>query len=453
MKTAAVILAAGQGTRMRSKTPKVLHLIVGKPMLWHAMNSVRMADTEKTIVVVGHAAELLKETIGEESATFVLQTERLGTGHAVMQAEEALKGKVDQVLVMYGDMPLWRPETLRMMIETQEQNEGPMTMATIIADDPRGFGRVVRNSSGSVLAIVEEPQCTSEQLEIKELNVGLYCFDADWLWEALKRIKLSPKGEYYLTDAAEVAVADGRRVIAVPIQDHAEAIGVNTRIHLSEAEALMRQRINRKFMLSGVTMIDPAHTYIEASVKIGQDTVIRPNTWICGNTVIGDGCDLGPNTIITECIIGNECVVLASVLEKAVLENYVDIGPFGRLRKGAHLADHVHMGNFGEVKNSYLSPGVKMGHFSYIGDAQVGENVNIGCGTITCNFDGANKNKTVIGNDAFIGSGSMLVAPLELGPNSITGAGSVVTHDVPANSTVVGVPARIHTKGKNTKAT
>jgi len=453
MKTAAVILAAGHGTRMHSKLHKVLHPIVGKPMLWHSLNSAKQAGSQKPVVVIGHAADEVQAAIGADAADFVIQAEQHGTGHDVQQAEQALKGKVDQVLVMYGDMPLWRPATLQMVIEMQEKNDGPMTLATIEVDDPRGFGRVARKPDGSLLAIVEEAQCTPEQIAIKELNVSLYCFEASWLWDALRRVELSPKGEYYLTDTVALAVADGGTVITVSIQDHAEAIGVNTRIHLSEAEAMMRRRINHELMLSGVTLIDPDHTYIEPDVKIGQDTVIRPNTWIRGKTVIGEGCDLGPNTIITECIIGNECVVLASVLEKAVLENHVDIGPFGRLRKGAHLADHVHLGNFGEVKNSYLSPGVKMGHFSYVGDAHVGENANIGCGTITCNFDGANKNKTIIGNDAFIGSGTMLVAPLELGENSITGAGSVVTHDVPANSTVVGVPARIHQKGKNSKAT
>jgi bifunctional UDP-N-acetylglucosamine pyrophosphorylase/glucosamine-1-phosphate N-acetyltransferase len=343
-------------------------------------------------------------------------------------------------------MPLWRTETLQAIIAIQSENAGPMTMATLEAEDPRGFGRVVRAADGSVQAIVEEPQCTPAQLQIKELNVGLYCFDADWLWDALKKVQLSPKGEYYLTDMVGLAVAEGKSVKSVPVLEAAEAIGINTRVHLSEAEGLMRERVNRTYMEAGVTMIDPQRTYIEVGVAIGQDTVLYPDTYLRGATTIGEGCQVGPNTIISDSQVGNGCTILASVLEKAVLENNVEMGPFARLRPGAHLADHVHMGNFGEVKNSYLSPGVKMGHFSYIGDTQVGENVNIGCGTVTCNYDGQHKNKTVIGDNTFIGSGTMLVAPLTIGENAYTGAGSVVTHDVPDGTTVVGVPARAHKK-------
>ena len=451
MKTAAVILAAGKGTRMNSTLPKGLHPLMGKPMLLHLLDSARAAGSEKPVMVIGHGSDQVKETLGDTAADYVYQKERLGTGHALQQTESVLKGKVDQVLVMYGDMPLWQPETLQKMIEIQQANSGPMTMATIVVEDPRGFGRIVRADNGNVLAIVEEAQCTDEQKQIKELNVGLFCFDANWLWDALRSIKLSPKGEYYLTDTAELASGAGLPVLAVTIDDPVEAIGVNTRVHLSEAEAFLRKRINHALMESGVTLMDPSHTYIEPGVKIGRDTVIRPNTWLKGETVIGEGCDIGPNTIITDCEIGDHCTILSSVLEKAKCENYVDIGPFGRLRKGAHLADHVHMGNFGEVKNSYLAEGVKMGHFSYIGDTQVGKNVNIGCGTITCNYDGKKKNKTIIGDDTFIGSGTMLVAPLNIGERSYTGAGSVVTHDVADDVVVVGVPARELRKVKSSE--
>lgn len=450
-KTAVLILAAGQGTRMKSKLPKVLHPILGKPLLWHVLEGAAQAGCEQPVVVIGHGAEQVEETFAQSGVQFVLQAEQLGTGHAVMQAEGVLRGKVDQVLVIYGDMPLWRPETLREMIAVQTANEGPMTMGSMVADDPRGFGRVIRAENGDVLGVVEEISCTPEQMAIRELNVGLYCFDANWLWEALKQVKLSPKGEYFLTDAAGVAVAQGKRVRAVMIEDETEAIGVNTRIHLSEAEAYLRKRVNTAHMLAGVTMIDPQRTYIEVGVKIGMDTVVYPDTYLRGETVIGEGCQIGPNTIVIDSTIGDRCTVLASVMEKAVLENDIEMGPFARLRPGAHLADHVHMGNFGEVKNSYLAPGVKMGHFSYIGDAQVGENVNIGCGTVTCNYDGHQKNKTIIGENSFIGSGTMLVAPLEIGQNAYTGAGSVVTHDVPDGMTVVGVPAREHKK-KGTSA-
>lgn len=449
MKTAAVILAAGKGTRMKSKLAKVLHPLLGRSVLWHVLQAVREAGVDEIVVVVGHDAEQVRAAFADAPLTFVEQTEQLGTGHAVMQAQSVLEGKADQVLVLYGDMPLWQAGTLQTMVAMQVQNQGPLSMATIVADDPRGFGRVIRGEDGSVSAIVEEAQCTPQQLAVNELNVGLYCYDADWLWENLSAIQLSPKGEYYLTDLPEIAVQNGKQVAALVLEDESEAIGINTRVHLAEAEAVLRERVNQALMLSGVTIIDPQRTYIEPGVQIGQDTVIHPNTFLRGDTVIGEDCQIGPNSLITDCRIGNGCVILASVLDQAVCENFVHIGPFGRLRPGAHLADHVDMGNFGEVKNSYLAEGVKMGHFSYIGDSQVGRHVNIGCGTVTCNYDGKKKNKTIIGEHTFIGSGSMLVAPLEIGSHSYTGAGSVVTHDVADDTVVVGVPARVLRKGKS----
>jgi bifunctional UDP-N-acetylglucosamine pyrophosphorylase/glucosamine-1-phosphate N-acetyltransferase len=262
------------------------------------------------------------------------------------------------------------------------------------------------------------------------------------LWEALPRIPLSPKGEYYLTDLIGIAVAEGRWVQPVAVADASEMVGINTRVHLAEATTLMRQRINRRWMLAGVTLVDPAAVYIEPSVRIGRDTVIWPNTYLRGETTIGEGCELGPNTIVRDSHLGDRCTVLAAVMEGARLENDVDMGPFARLRKGAHLADGVHMGNFGEVKNAYLAPGVKMGHFSYLGDAEVGPGVNIGAGTITCNYDGKRKYKTVIEENVFLGSDTMLVAPVKIGAGASTGAGAVVTHDVPPNTLVIGVPAR-----------
>jgi bifunctional UDP-N-acetylglucosamine pyrophosphorylase/glucosamine-1-phosphate N-acetyltransferase len=275
------------------------------------------------------------------------------------------------------------------------------------------------------------------------LNVGAYCFQADWLWEALHKIEKNPKkGEYYLTDIVEIAVREDKPVHAVVHDDFIETIGINTRVHLSEAEAAMRMRINREHMLNGVSMMNPSDTYIDAGVKIGQDTLIMPNTYIHGTTEIGEGNVIGPNAIIRNSKIGNRCKVLAAVMEGAVLEDDVDMGPFARLRKGAHLMNHVHMGNFGEVKDSTLREGVKMGHFSYIGNADVGANTNIGAGTITCNYDGEKKHSTEIGEDSFIGSDTMLVAPLKLGAGARTGAGAVVTKNVPDDTLVVGMPAR-----------
>ena len=290
---------------------------------------------------------------------------------------------------------------------------------------------------------MEEYVATPEQKTIKELNVGAYCFSADWLWDALARIPKNPKkGEYYLTDAIELAVQDGLPVRALVHDNLLETIGINTRVHLAEAEAAMRQRINRDLMLAGVSMPDPASTYIDAGVRIGKDTVVLPNTYIQGQSTIGEHCEIGPNAHIRNSQIGNGCKVFMSVMEGAQLEDDVDIGPFARLRKGAHLMRHVHMGNFGEIKDSILGPGVKMGHFSYIGNATIGANTNIGAGTITCNYDGEKKHPTEIGEGAFIGSDTMLVAPLKIGKRSRTGAGAVVTKDVPDDTLAVGMPAR-----------
>jgi len=441
MRVTAILLAAGQGTRMKSKLLKVLHPVCGKPMLAYALAVSSSVSTGKPVVIVGKDGGPLRAFLGN-AAQCVLQDPPLGTGHAVRQAEASLRGKTDLVLVSYADMPLLRPETLARLVETQKKNTGPISMLTVIAADPRGFGRVIRSPDGRVQAIVEEAAATPEQLSIRELNVGAYCFSADWLWQALGRIALSKKGEYYLTDTVALAVDAGLPVQALVCDDLTESIGINTRVHLAEAEAVMRARINRAHMLAGVTIVNPDATYIDPDVTIGPDTVIWPNTYLHGKTVIGTGCCIGPNTIAEDTIIGDDCAVLAAVMEKAVVEDNVSIGPFARLRKGAHLCKGVHMGNFGEVKDTTLGPGTKMGHFSYLGNASIGPDVNIGAGTITCNYDGVHKNPTVIGEGAFIGSDTMLVAPVKVGAHARTGAGAVVTKDVEADTLVVGVPAR-----------
>ena len=442
MRVTAILLAAGQGTRMRSALPKVLHPVAGKPMIWHALEAIKQSTNEKPVVVVGHGAEAVTNYLGDSAQT-VLQESQLGTGHAVLQAESLLKDKTDLVVVCYGDMPLLRGESLQMLVEAQKKNKGPVSILTVHSDNPRGFGRILRNADGTVSAIVEEAVATAEQLQVRELNVGGYCFDANWLWEALQRIPKNPKkGEYYLTDTVELAAKDGLPVQSAVMDDLEETIGINTRVHLSECEAAMRRRINHQHMLNGVTLIDPASAYIDAGVTIGMDTVIMPNTHLHGWTDIGQGNIIGPNTIIRNSKVGDRCKVLASDLEGALLEDDVDMGPFARLRKGAHLGSHVHMGNFGEVKDSYLKDGVKMGHFSYIGNAQIGANTNIGAGTITCNYDGERKHATEIGEDVFIGSDTMLVAPLKIGDGARTGAGAIVTKNVPEDTLVVGMPAR-----------
>ena len=441
MTVTAVLLAAGQGTRMKSDLPKVLHPLLGRPMVLYGLEAARQVSTETPLLVIGHEAESIKKTLGE-TTQFALQEQQLGTGHAVMQAESLLKDQTDYVLVTYADMPLLRVETLQRLVEAQKANKGPMSVLTVIAEDPRGFGRIVRNPDGTVAAIVEEVAATEAQRNIKELNVGAYCFSAGWLWYALHQIPLSAKGEYYLTDTIALAAKENVPVQAIILEDKIETIGVNTRVHLAEAEAAMRRRINEAHMLNGVSMIDPVSTYIEAGVSIGADTVIWPNSYLQGNTSIGQNCQVGPNAHIRNSQVGNGCKVFMSVMEGALLEDNVDIGPFARLRKGARLCRGVHMGNFGEVKDSTLGPGVKMGHFSYIGNATIGAETNIGAGTITCNFDGEKKYATEIGENVFLGSDTMLVAPLKLGDGARTGAGAVVTKNVPEDTLVVGMPAR-----------
>jgi len=444
MKISAVILAAGHGTRMLSSIPKVLHPLMGKAMLHYSVDAASAATGSKPVIIIGYQAELVQQTIGE-SAQYAIQDPQLGTGHAVQQAEDLLRDKADLILVITADMPLLTERTLRQVLNahqsTGDQNT-PITMLTVNTVEPRGFGRVRRDQEKRVIGIVEEAQATPEQLTIQELNTSVYCFDADWLWEALLRIPLSPKGEYYLTDLVGTAIADGMSVQAVSLEDPEEAIGINNRVHLAEASAVLRERINRSLMLGGVTLIDPGATYVEAGVQVGQDTVIWPNTYLHGDTLVGRGCNLGPNTIIRDSHLGDNCRVLSSLLEGARLDDEVDMGPFARLRKGAHLGRGVHMGNFGEVKNSYLGPGTKMGHFSYVGDTTTGPEVNIGAGTVTCNYDGEQKHHTEIGAGAFIGSDTMLVAPVRLGEGARTGAGAVVTRNVSDYTLAVGAPAR-----------
>lgn len=441
MDTIAVILAAGHGTRMKSQTPKVLHPLMGKPLVRYSVELAGSVTERKAYVVIGHGAELVEKELGSE-VNFITQERQLGTGHAVQQAALALKDFSGQILVISADMPLLLNKTITGLIQTQNGNSGPLSLLTVSGKESRGFGRIIRGKDGKVTAIVEEAQATPSQLALTEYNVGAYCADASWLWEALQKIYKSPKGEYYLTDIVQIASEAGQQIHASHVGDPAEALGINTRQHLAEAEKALRLRINTGWMLNGVTMIDPDQVYIEPEVKLQRDTTIWPGTYIKGKTEIGSGCVLGPNTIIESSQLGNDCRILASVMEFATLENDVEMGPFCHLRKGAHLASHVHMGNFGEVKDSYLGEGTKMGHFSYIGNAKIAEKVNIGAGTITCNYDGKSKHTTIIEEEVFIGSDTMLVAPVRIGKRARTGAGSVVTKDVAPDDIVIGVPAR-----------
>jgi bifunctional UDP-N-acetylglucosamine pyrophosphorylase / glucosamine-1-phosphate N-acetyltransferase len=448
MKCESVILAAGLGTRMRSRQAKVMHPLGGRPLLQWTLEACRQAAGRTPFVVVGPRAADVRAAL-EGQAHVVEQAERLGTGHALLQAAPALQGGAPLVLVVGADMPLLRPETLRRLIERQAQSGARLTLLSARSDVSRGFGRVLRDADGRVREVIEEAHATAEQLGVRELNTSVYCFQGDWLWQALPALPLSPKGEYYLTDLVARAAAEGGADSLV-VDDPDEIIGVNTREHLAEAEAALRRRINRGWMLAGVTLLDPATAYIGPEVQLAPDTVILPNTMLDGRTVVGEGCRLGPDTRIVDSTLGRDCVVQASVVEGATLGDGVDVGPFSHLRAGAQLMQGVHIGNFAEVKNSVLGPGVKMGHFSYVGDAAVGEQANIGAGAITCNFNReGRKSRTEIGAGAFIGSDSLLVAPVRVGEQAATGAGAVVTRDVPDHGLAVGMPARVIRKLKD----
>jgi len=436
-----IILAAGMGTRMKSATPKVLHELLGKPMIAYLLDAVADLCEEPPVVIVGSGAQQVRDVLGER-ARFIVQEPQLGTAHAVKCARELLRGGSRTVIVANSDFPLITKQTCQKLVEAHRQSGACLTISTVVADDPRGFGRILRDDEGHIMGIVEEKDASDEQKTIRELNSNPYCFDADWLWEALERVEKSLAGEYYLTDLVEIAYRAGVGIASIEIEDHDESIGINNRLHLAEAVKALQRRINRAWMLAGVTMIDPDRVYIDESVRIGRDTVLYPEVYLRAGTTIGENCCIGPSVIMSDTRVGNHCRILFAMLESARLEDDIDMGPFGHLRRGAHLDDHVHMGNFGEVKNAYLGPGVKMGHFSYVGDAHIGANVNIGAGTITCNYDGVGKHKTEIDEDVFIGSDTMLVAPVKIGKGAKTGAGAVVTHDVPPGALVVGVPAK-----------
>lgn len=441
MNLAVVVLAAGHGTRIKSGMPEVLHPLAGRPMVQFVLEAVLALQPVQTAVVVGHGADSVRTALGEH-LTYVYHQEQRDTGHAVQQADEVLAGRAKTVLVLYGDTPLIREATLRTMVDYHETEGATVTLLTFRPEGLAGHGRIVRErSTGQVQAIVEDIEPSPERT-LGEVSSGILCFRDDWLWPNLDRLDPGSNGAAQLTGLVALACEQKELVTALAVADPLEVLGVDQRSTLAQAEAEMRRRINTRWMQDGVTIIHPEMTYIEVDVEIGIDTVVWPNTYLQGQTRIGRNCTLGPGSIIRDSRIGNGCRIELSVVEQAVMEDESNVGPFGHLRKGAHLGPGAHMGNFGEVKNSYLGPGVKMGHFSYLGDATVGAEANIGAGTVTCNYDGENKHPTVIGEEAFVGSGSMLVAPVTIGRGAKLGAGSVVTHDVPPDSVAYGVPAR-----------
>lgn len=436
-----VILAAGQGTRIKSKRPKVLHEIVGRPMVDYAIDAARAIGSLRPIVVIGYGADDVQQAIGDR-VEYVLQSSQRGTGHAVLQARDQIDRASDLVLVLYGDTPFITTDTLRRLIDTHLAANAMLSLITFRPVDPALYGRIIRDERKRVIDIIEHKEATPDQRAMGECNSGIFCYKTDWLLSHLDQLQpRTGHGELYLTDLVSIAAREGAMVASTEC-DEAEVLGINDRVQLAQAEKLMRDRINTNLMINGVTLIDPATTYIQASVVVGADTIIYPNTHLYGQTIIGRECVVGPNTIIHDSTIGDRCEITASMLDGATLEDDVNIGPFSHMRKGAYLSQGVHIGNFAEVKSSRLGPGTKQGHFSYLGDATIGADVNIGAGTITCNFDGVDKHKTEIGEGTFIGSDTMIVAPVKIGKGAKTGAGSVVTHDVADGELVYGVPAK-----------
>lgn len=433
----AVILAAGQGTRMKSKLYKVLHPVCGKPMVQHVVDHIQTLDVNRIVTIVGHGAEKVKQQLGNKSE-YVLQAEQLGTAHAVQQAEAILGSEEGTTLVVCGDTPLIRPETMQALFEHHQAKKAKATILTAIAENPTGYGRILRGDNGQVEQIVEQKDASIEQQLVKEINTGTYCFDNKALFETLKLVKNdNAQGEYYLPDVIEILQKQGDVVEAYVTEDFEETLGVNDRVALSQAEALMRTRINEKHMRNGVTIINPEATYISADAMIGPDTVIQPGSMIEGATVIGEECIIGPNTQIIDSRIGDRTTVHSSVVRESVIAEETAIGPFANIRPLSDIGSHVKIGNFVEVKKSKLDNGTKVSHLSYIGDAEIGSNVNIGCGSITVNYDGKNKFQTIIEDDVFVGCNTNLVAPVKVGKGSFIAAGSTITKEVPEDALAI----------------
>ena len=443
MSLAGVVMAAGEGKRMRSRIPKPLHRICGKEMICYPVDLLRRAGAERVVVVVSpNNRDSIRAVLGD-TVEYAVQEQPDGTGGAVASCRELLEGTAERVLVIGGDTPLVSDDSVAGLTARHSAYNAQMTILTGTALGPSDLGRVIVQNE-KVCRIVEAAEAAGTPDEAAtQFNAGVYCFESKWLWESIKRVPVGPSGERYLTALAAIGGEDGAEVLASEAADPAEVFGVNDRIQLAIVEEVMRHYIRERWMLAGVTLTDIGSVYIDADVSIGIDTVILPNTIIRGNTSIGEDCEIGPNSVIRDSTIGNHCRVTSSALEEAIMEDDTDIGPFSHLRPGAYLESGVHIGNYVEVKESRFKAGAVMGHFGYAGDATIGARVNVGAGVITCNYDGKDKHRTVVEDDAFIGCDTMLVAPVTVGEGSITGAGAVVTKDVPPARLAVGVPATI----------
>ena len=446
----AIVLAAGMGTRMKSALVKVMHPLAGPPMIAWPVAAALEAGVADCVLVVGHQEEKVRgHFAGRGEISFALQAEQLGTGHAVSCAMPALPADSDTVLILCGDTPLLTAGTLRAMLQTHQDSGAALTVMTATFAEPFGYGRIIKGADGSVLGITEEKDATSCEREIREVNAGVYCADRAFLEQALSGLgNDNAQGEYYLTDVVRQAAPRGLSCLSFPVADPREITGVNDRVQLAEVAGVLRGRINRELMLSGVTMIDPQAVYIERGVRIGRDSVIQPGVTILGATVIGERCRIGQGALIDACSIGDDVVVKAgSVLEGAVVHEEVAIGPMAHLRPGSELSAQVKIGNFVETKKVFMGQGSKASHLTYLGDATIGKNVNIGCGTITCNYDGVNKHQTVIEDEVFVGSDVQLVAPVRVGRNSLIAAGTTVTKDVPADSLALSRVPQVNKEG------
>ena len=447
-------MAAGLGTRMKSRRAKVLHELGGSPLIAHVVRAAQALDPRRIIVIVGHQAEEVERAtlaaVGE-LASFVIQAKQRGTGDAVESARSVLEDSDSLVLVLSGDVPMIRPETLQKLIEQHNNRGAACTILSVRLENPTGYGRIIRDESGAFQKIVEQRDATEEQRQVREINSGIYCFEAKDLFQSLRKVEpANDQGEYYLTDVAEIILASGSTVSVYLHNDAREVSGINTRAELAEFENLVRRAAIRKLMIeSGVTFIDPSHSYISPEAQIGRDTIIHPDVTIEGKSVIGEGCVIRSGARISNSRLGDEVVVKDhSIIVDSQIESKCSVGPFAHLRMNATLEEKATVGNFVEVKKSRLKRGTKAMHLTYLGDATIGERTNIGAGTVTCNYDGVNKHETIIEDDVKIGSDTMLVAPVRVGARSMTGAGSVVTRDVPPDSLVAGVPAEVKKKLK-----
>lgn len=446
MYKSALILAAGQGTRIKSKLPKVLHRVCGKEMVNHVIDTLKCSGVEDINVIVGKGAELVKERTSSRNVSFSMQLEQLGTGHAVKCAESFLNGKKGVVAVFCGDSPLITRETVEALFDTHIKNKNSITLLTSVLDDATGYGRIVRDGD-SVLRIVEHKDCTEEELLIKEMNAGVYCFDIENLLESLNKLSNNnSQGEYYLTDVIGIQKSEGKKVGA-SITNYEETMGVNSRVQLAQVESIMRNRINNRHMDNGVTLINPMNTYIGADVVIGKDTIIYPGNIIDGNTVIGENCVVYANCRISDSIVDDDVVIESSVVLNSRIGRKTTVGPFAYIRPETIIGESVRVGDFVEIKKSTIGDNTKISHLTYVGDAEVGMGCNFGCGTVTVNYDGKSKNKTVIGDNSFIGCNTNLISPVCIDDNTYIAAGSTITEDVKEGSLAIARSRQVNIEG------